>query len=106
MLNVKNIQVAYGESTVINDLSFSANKNETIAIMGRNGMGKTTLFKSLIGVLPINKGNISIDGDDLSFMQSFERVYKGVAYVPQGRMDFSILNSTREYRNRVGIFKE
>lgn len=91
MLNVNNIQVAYGESKVINDLSFTANKNETIAIMGRNGMGKTTLFKSLIGVLPIGSGNISVDGNDLSNMKSYERVYNGVAYVPQGRMIFPTL---------------
>lgn len=91
MLNVENIQVAYGESMVIEDLSFSADQNQTIAIMGRNGMGKTTLFKSLIGILPIGKGKISINDKDVSKYESYERVYNGIAYVPQGRMIFSTL---------------
>jgi len=91
MLNVENIQVSYGQSKVIEDLSFTAEKNQTIAIMGRNGMGKTTLFKSLIGVLPINDGSISIDETDLSSMESYQRVSNGIAYVPQGRMIFPTL---------------
>ena len=91
MLNVKNIQVAYGDSTVISDLSFEANPNETIAIMGRNGMGKTTLFKSLIGVIPLKDGDIEVAGTNVSKMQSYERVSQGVAYVPQGRMIFPTL---------------
>lgn len=92
MLSVNNIQVAYGESTVIEDLSFAANKNETLAIMGRNGMGKTTLFKSLMGILPLGGGKIFVDGADISDMRSYQRVYSGVAYVPQGRMIFPALS--------------
>lgn len=92
MLNVENIQVSYGQSKVINDMSFTAEDNQTIAIMGRNGMGKTTLFKSLIGVLPVNQGNISIDDTDVSKMECFERVSNGIAYVPQGRMIFPTLS--------------
>ncbi len=91
MLNVENIQVSYGQSKVIENLSFTAENNQTIAIMGRNGMGKTTLFKSLIGVLPINDGSISIDNKDLSNMESYQRVSEGIAYVPQGRMIFPTL---------------
>ena len=91
MLNVENIQVSYGQSKVIENLSFSAESNQTLAIMGRNGMGKTTLFKSLIGVLPIGEGTISIDDSDLSKMESYQRVEKGIAYVPQGRMIFPTL---------------
>ena len=52
MFEVENLKVSYGQSEVIHEISFSANKNETLAIMGRNGMGKTTLFKSLMGILP------------------------------------------------------
>ncbi|MFK8027326.1 MAG: urea ABC transporter ATP-binding subunit UrtE [Gammaproteobacteria bacterium] len=92
MLNVENIQVSYGQSKVINDLSFTAEKNQTIAIMGRNGMGKTTLFKSLIGVLPVNQGNISVGDKNVSDMESYERVSNGIAYVPQGRMIFPTLS--------------
>lgn len=92
MLTVENIQVSYGQSKVINDLSFTADNNQTIAIMGRNGMGKTTLFKSLIGVLPLNSGTISVDDTNVSTMESYDRVYNGIAYVPQGRMIFPTLS--------------
>lgn len=91
MLNVTNLHVSYGQSEALHGLSFTANKNETVAIMGRNGMGKTTLFKSLIGILPLKKGNINVDGKDLSKDESYQRVAKGVAYVPQGRMIFPTL---------------
>jgi urea transport system ATP-binding protein len=66
--------------------------NEIVAIMGRNGMGKTTLFKSLMGVLPVKSGAIAVDGADVSKDESFRRVAKGIAYVPQGRMIFPTLS--------------
>ena len=91
MLNVKNIQVSYGQSKVIDNLSFTAENNQTVAIMGRNGMGKTTLFKSLIGILPINDGDILIDDTNVSSLESYQRVNEGIAYVPQGRMIFPTL---------------
>jgi urea transport system ATP-binding protein len=88
MLQVSDLHVSYGQSEVIHGLSFEAKENETLAIMGRNGMGKTTLFKSLIGILPAGKGDISVDGTDLADDPSHKRVAKGLAYVPQGRMIF------------------
>ena len=92
MLNVANLEVGYGQSTVIRDLNFSLEQNQTIAIMGRNGMGKTTLFKSLIGVLPSNNGSITLDETELASMESYQRVKNGIAYVPQGRMIFPSLS--------------
>ena len=59
--------------------------------MGRNGMGKTTLFKSLIGILPIKSGHIEVAGKEVSKDESYKRVAKGIAYVPQGRMIFPTL---------------
>ena len=91
MLNVKDLHVAYGQSEALHGISFEANKNETIAIMGRNGMGKTTLFKSLIGILPIKSGHIEVAGKEVSKDESYKRVAKGIAYVPQGRMIFPTL---------------
>lgn len=91
MLTVTNLHTAYGQSEALHGIDFSAKKNETIAIMGRNGMGKTTLFKSLMGVLPIKSGSITIDGADVSKEESYKRVQKGLAYVPQGRMIFPTL---------------
>lgn len=91
MLNVNDVYVSYGQSEALHGISFEANKNETVAIMGRNGMGKTTLFKSLIGMLPLKSGSIKVADNEVSGDESFRRVAKGIAYVPQGRMIFSTL---------------
>lgn len=91
MLNVRDLCVSYGMSEVIHGVSLSVGANETVAIMGRNGMGKTTLFKSLIGMLPCNSGDITFQGKDLTNAQSYQRVASGIAYVPQGRMVFPTL---------------
>ena len=91
MLNVSNLFAGYGQSVALNGITFNANKNETIAIMGRNGMGKSTLFKSLIGALPIKSGSIKIDNFEISSDESYQRVERGIAYVPQGRMIFPTL---------------
>ena len=91
MLNVNDLVVSYGQSQAIHGISFEARKNETVAVMGRNGMGKTTLFKALMGVLPTKSGQVQIDGADISKEESYRRVAKGVAYVPQGRMIFPTL---------------
>ena len=91
MLEVSDLHVSYGQSEVIHGINFEAKKNETLAIMGRNGMGKTTLFKSLIGILEAGKGKIKIDGKDVTSNESYQRVENGIAYVPQGRMIFPAL---------------
>lgn len=91
MLEVKDLDVAYGQSKVIEGLNLSVRENETLAVMGRNGMGKTTLFKSLIGILPTSQGSITVDEVDVSRMASHQRVANGIAYVPQGRMIFPSL---------------
>ncbi len=91
MLEVKDLFVSYGQSEALHGISFEANKNETVAIMGRNGMGKTTLFKSLMGVLPTKSGEISVAGNSVVKDESYKRVAKGIAYVPQGRMIFPTL---------------
>jgi urea transport system ATP-binding protein len=92
MLNVQDLVVAYGQSQALHGLSFEAQANETVAIMGRNGMGKTTLFKSLMGVLPIRSGHVSVGGSEITQDESYKRVAKGIAYVPQGRMIFPTLS--------------
>jgi urea transport system ATP-binding protein len=91
MLSVKDLFVAYGQSEALHGISFDAAKKETVAIMGRNGMGKTTLFKSLMGVLPTRSGMVSVGGQEITRDESFRRVAKGIAYVPQGRMIFPTL---------------
>ena len=91
MLAVKDLFVAYGQSEALHGISFEAQPRETIAIMGRNGMGKTTLFKSLMGVLPTKSGKVEVGGQDVTRDESYRRVAKGIAYVPQGRMIFPTL---------------
>lgn len=101
MLNVTNLTVAYGQSEVIHGVSFEAKQKETLAIMGRNGMGKSTLFKSLIGVLAARAGRIEVGGNDVSGKPSYQRVAGGLAYVPQGRMIFP--NMTVEENIATGL---
>lgn len=105
MLNVSNLKVCYGQSEVIHGLDFSVPKNETLAIMGRNGMGKTTLFKSLIGILPSSEGMISVDGVDVTNRESFQRVESGIAYVPQGRMIFPSLTVQENIETGMEVSK-
>jgi len=78
MLKVSNYEVAYGQSTIIRDMNLKIEENEIVAVVGRNGMGKTTLMKSLIGMEKARSGITELDGVDLSF-------------VPQGRMIFPSL---------------
>ena len=91
MLTVSNLQVGYGLSRVIQDVSFTVGNEEILAIMGRNGMGKSTLLKALVGMHPSKSGRILIDGVELQDAPSFERVRQGIAFVPQGRMIFPYL---------------
>lgn len=91
MLNVSDLNVYYGESHVVRGVSFEVGDKESVAIMGRNGMGKTTLLKSLIGTLHARSGAISLNSRDLSHAESYKRVAAGMGYVPQGRMIFPYL---------------
>ena len=91
MLAINDLHVAYGQSEVLHGLNVKVAANEIVAIMGRNGMGKTTLMKSLMGILPAKSGKVTMDGTELGAMKSYERVAKGLAYVPQGRMIFSTM---------------
>ena len=91
MLSVKNLNVFYGESHVVRDVSFDVEPGETVAIMGRNGMGKSTLLKAIIGLLRGRSGSVWLTGRDLSAAETFDRVAAGMGYVPQGRMIFPYL---------------
>jgi urea transport system ATP-binding protein len=88
IVKVSDLRVSYGQSEVIHGVSLQAGRGEIVAIMGRNGMGKTTLFKSMMGILPAKTGSIVVGGVDITRMPSYQRVSKGLAYVPQGRMIF------------------
>lgn len=92
MLEVKDLHLSYGQSEVIHAASFGAAKGEILAIMGRNGMGKSTLLRGLIGLLGAKAGSVVVDGVEVVGMAPHQRVRSGMAYVPQGRMIFSSLS--------------
>jgi len=91
LIDATGLHTFYGVSHILHGVDFSVRKGETIGLMGRNGMGKTTLLKSLIGVLPARSGNVALDGKPLLGRKSYERVAAGLAYAPQGRMIFPYL---------------
>jgi len=106
VFTVNQIAAGYGQSQVIPNLSFSAGENEIVAIMGRNGMGKTTLFKALMGIVPVRAGSVVLAGRDLTEKEPYERVADGLAYVPQGRMIFPKLTVEDNIRSGLRTRKE
>jgi urea transport system ATP-binding protein len=105
-LTVDHLSVAYGQSEVIHDLSFSVAHSEILAVMGLNGMGKSTLMKALIGLLPARSGDIVLRGKSLSKLKSYERVHEGLAFVPQGRMLFGMLTVEENIQTGLRSDKE
>lgn len=101
MFNIAGLVSGYGQSKVIHGVDLAVAPGEIVAVMGRNGMGKTTLFKTMMGMLPAMQGSISLDGKALERLESHQRVRSGVAYVPQGRMIFPTL--TVEENIRTGM---
>ena len=91
MLTVSDYHVAYGQSEVLHGINFTVKPREIVAVMGRNGMGKSTLMKSLNGMLPTLSGHATLDGIDITHLKSHQRVASGVGFVPQGRMIFSTM---------------
>jgi urea transport system ATP-binding protein len=91
MLKVESVNQYYGGSHILRGLSFEAKIGEVTVVLGRNGVGKTTLLKSLMGLVPIKSGDIQLDGSSIDGTKPYERVRLGVGYVPQGREIFGRL---------------
>ena len=91
MFEVRNLFAAYGQSEVLHGIDLSVMQGEIVALVGRNGMGKSTLMKSLIGVMPARSGQILVDGTDVTSLATHQRVARGLAYVPQGRQIFGTM---------------
>ncbi len=85
MVELKDIHVSYGRSKVIVGVSFSMNTTDKVALLGRNGVGKTTLMKGMIGILPFESGVMTFEDKEMNKRSSYQRVQDGIAYVPQGR---------------------
>lgn len=103
MLQINAINQYYGGSHILRDVSLTAPVGECSVVLGRNGVGKTTLLKCLMGILPIKSGEILLDGKDISKLSPELRVRAGLAYVPQGRDIFSTL--TVEENILIGMAK-
>ena len=88
MLKVETVHQFYGGSHILRGLSFEAAPGKVTAILGRNGVGKTTLLKAIMGLVPVTSGRIAFGGEDLTRAPSHRRVRAGIAYVPQGREIF------------------
>jgi urea transport system ATP-binding protein len=101
MLSVKNINQYYGGSHILRDVSIEARLGEVTVILGRNGVGKTTLLKSLMGLVPIKTGTIELDGKPIHRATPYERARAGMGFVPQGREIFGRL--TVEENLRMGL---
>ena len=91
MLDVQAIDQYYGGSHTLRGVSLSVKQGECMALLGRNGVGKTTLLKCLMGVLPVARGSITFDGQDITRLAPHQRASRGIAYVPQGRDIFARL---------------
>ena len=91
MLDVSTIDQYYGGSHTLRGVSLSVKQGECLALLGRNGVGKTTLLKCVMGVLPVASGGIAFDGADITRLAPHQRAARGMAYVPQGRDIFARL---------------
>jgi urea transport system ATP-binding protein len=91
MFEVRNLSAAYGQSQALHGIDLSVGRGEIVALVGRNGMGKSTLMKALIGVMPARSGQITVDGVNVTALPSHRRVASGLAYVPQGRQIFGTM---------------
>ena len=101
MLTVANLNQYYGGSHILRDVSFELPPGKVTALLGRNGVGKTTLLRTLMGLVPAKSGKVSFDGRDLTGAPPYERARSGIGYVPQGREIFPRL--TVEENLQMGL---
>ena len=85
LLELSNVTAGYGQTPVLFDISMSINKGDLVCLLGRNGVGKTTLLRSIIGLNSLSQGSMVFDADDISKAPTYKRAQYGIAYIPQGR---------------------
>ncbi|WP_413767179.1 urea ABC transporter ATP-binding subunit UrtE [Rhodococcus pyridinivorans] len=91
MLELVDIRAGYGRTEILHGISLTVPTGKTVAVMGHNGAGKTTLLRAAVGLLPVTKGKIFFDGEDITSLRPSARVARGLAYVPQGQQSFGQL---------------
>jgi branched-chain amino acid transport system ATP-binding protein len=108
ILEARSIVAGYGASQVLRGVGFTVQSGETIGLMGRNGMGKTTLIRTLLGLLPARSGSVLLDGADAAALPTFRRAQRGIATVPENRGVFASLSVLENLRlaARIGLWTE
>jgi urea transport system ATP-binding protein len=101
MLEISTLNQYYGESHTLWDLDLKVPKGSCVCLMGRNGVGKTTLLKCIMGLIPVRSGRLRFEGDDLAGLKAERRAELGIGYVPQGREIFPLM--TVEENLRTGL---
>jgi urea transport system ATP-binding protein len=92
MLDVNAIDLHYGAAQALRGVSLTAEAGKVTCVLGRNGVGKSSLLRAMVGQRPISKGSISLGGTDITSLKPVERARRGIAYVPQGREIFPLLS--------------
>lgn len=98
MLQLHDVSAGYGPTPVLHGITAEVKQSELVALLGRNGVGKTTLLRTIVGEIPVTSGRILLDGRDITRLKAHERARAGIAYVPQGRQifaDLSVLDNLR-----------
>src|SRR5512134_121303 len=98
MLSVKDLNQYYGGSHILRNLGFEVQAGKVTTLLGRNGVGKTTLLKTLVGLVPARSGSIAFGGADITRQPAFARARAGIGYVPQGREIFPRLSVEENLR--------
>ncbi|KAB2920317.1 MAG: urea ABC transporter ATP-binding subunit UrtE [Hyphomicrobiaceae bacterium] len=91
MLKVESIDLHYGAAQALRHVSLAAEPGKITCVLGRNGVGKSSLLRAIVGHQPVSSGRIMFDGDDITRLRAYDRSRKGIAYVPQGREIFPLL---------------
>jgi len=105
MLNVDNISLYYGAAQALRGVSISAQPGKVMCVLGRNGVGKTSLLRAMVGQYPIASGSITFDGADISSLKPYERARRGIGFVPQGREIFPLLTVEENLKTGFGPLK-
>src|SRR5215208_264773 len=105
MLKVDNISLYYGAAQALRGVSMSAEPGRVTCVLGRNGVGKTSLLRAMVGQYPITSGSITFEGSDITGLKPYERARKGIGFVPQGREIFPLLTVEENLKTGFGPLK-
>src|ERR1700755_1816903 len=105
MLDVRDINLFYGAAQALRGVSIAAEPGKVMCVLGRNGVGKTSLLRAMVGQYPIASGSITFDGNDITGLKPYERARKGIGFVPQGREIFPLLTVEENLKTGFGPLK-